>query len=182
MKREIFAVSVLSCVYVHILCIYCAYLMHILCIFSHRRSISYDTPSLSNLRYRYQKMTLNYSSLSKQEVVDLCGKKLKHDDIKVISKLLKKSKVIKTLKMSNNQLTLEDTEFTNALATNDTLQSLWLRNNNIGSIGANNLANSLKSNRTLKSILLTGNSIVHHGVASLVEALLENDTLESLSC
>ena len=62
-------------------------------------------------------MTLNYSSLSKQEVVDLCGKKLKHDDIKVISKLLKKSKVIKTLKMSSNQLTFEDTEFTNALAT-----------------------------------------------------------------
>ena len=125
-------------------------------------------------------MKLNYSSLSKQEVVDLCGKKLKYDD-KVISKLLKKSKVMGTLKMSNNQLTLEDTEFTNALATNDTLKNLWLRNNNIGSIGANNLAKSLKSNRTLKSILLTGNRIGHDGIASLVEALLENDTLESIS-
>ena len=125
-------------------------------------------------------MKLNYSSLSKQEVVDLCGKKLKYDDIKVISKLLKKSKVL-TLKISDNQLTLEDTEFTNALGTNDTLQSLWLRNNNIGSIGANNLAKSLKSNRTLKSILLTGNRIGHDGIASLAKALLENDTLESLS-
>ena len=124
-------------------------------------------------------MTLNYSSLSKQEVVDLCGKKLNHNDIKVIIKVLKKSKVIKTLKMSSNQLlTLEDTEFTNALGTNDTLQSLWLRKNNIGSIGANNLAKSLKSNITLKSILLTGNRIGHDGIASLVEALLENDTLE----
>lgn len=27
--------------------------------------------------------------------------------------------------MSNNQLTLENTEFTNALATNDTLQNLY---------------------------------------------------------
>lgn len=140
-----------------------------------------DTPSLSNPKYRYQKMKLNYSSLSKQEVVDLCGKKLKHDDIKVISKVLKKSKLIETLKMSNNQLTLEDTEFTNALGTNDTVQNLWLRNNNIGSTGANNLAKSLKSNSTLKSILLTGNRIGHDGIASLVEALLENDTLESLS-
>lgn len=127
-------------------------------------------------------MKLNYSSLSKQEVVDLCGKKLKHDDIKVISKLLKKSKAIQTLKMSNNQLTLEDTEFTNALGTNNTLQNLWLRNNNIGSTGANNLAKSLKSNiSTLKSILLTGNRIGHDGIASLAKALLENDALESIS-
>ena len=128
-------------------------------------------------------MTLKYSSLSTQEVVDLCGKKLKYDEVKLIIKVLKKSKgkVIKTLKMSNNQLTLENTEFTNALATNDTLQNLWLRNNNIGSIGANNLAKSLKSNRTLKSILLTGNKIGHEGVTSLAEALLENDTLESIS-
>lgn len=127
-------------------------------------------------------MKLNYASLSKQEIVDLCGKKLKYDDIKIVTKVLKKSKsVIKTLKLSNNQLTLEDTEFTNAFATNDTLQNLWLRNNNIGSIGANNLAKSLKSNRTLKSILLTGNKIGHEGVASLAKALLENDTLESIS-
>ena len=72
-------------------------------------------------------MTLNYSSLSTQEVVDLCGKKLKYDEVKLIIKVLKKSKgkVIKTLKMSNNQLTLENTEFTNALATNDTLQNLY---------------------------------------------------------
>ena len=126
-------------------------------------------------------MKLNYSSLIKQEVVDLCGKKLKYDDIKIIIKLLKKSKVTMTLKMSNNQLTLEDTEFTNAIATNKTVQNLWLRNNNIGSIGANNLAKSLKSNRTLKSILLTGNRIGHDGIASLAKALLENDTLESIS-
>jgi len=106
--------------------------------------------------------------------------KLKYDDIKVIIKVLKKSKVIK-LYMSSNQLSLEDTEFTNALATNDTLRNLWLRNNNIDSIGANNLADSLKSNSTLKSILLTGNRIGHDGIASLAKALLENDTLESLS-
>lgn len=37
-------------------------------------------------------MTLNYSSLSTQEVVDLCGKKLKYDEVKLIIKVLKKSK------------------------------------------------------------------------------------------
>ena len=106
------------------------------------------------------------------------------DDLPILAKILTKNKVLETLKLSNNGITLTGKNgklFTGALVTSSTLQNLWLRNNNVGDVGADNLARALKTNNTIKCMLLTGNNIRYEGAESLAGSFLENDTLESIS-
>ncbi|KAK5809404.1 hypothetical protein F5H01DRAFT_381781 [Linnemannia elongata] len=68
-----------------------------------------------------------------------------------------------------------------ALKTNSTLTTLYLRHSSIGSDGAKTLAEALKTNSALTTFDLYNNSIGDDGAKALAEALKTNSALTTLS-
>ena len=126
-------------------------------------------------------MKLNFDELVKKETINLYGKGLDDGDLDVIIKILRdKDAAVKVLKLSVNNITLEDGKFTDALSNNNTLKELRLHNNAIGTEGTKCLATALTNNKTLKVLDLYNNSIGREGAKCLAAALVKNNTLREL--
>jgi len=97
----------------------------------------------------------DFNSLVKQSKITLIGKELTDSSLPDIVKVLQKGNV-EELNMMMNQITLDDTTFTNELASNTTLKVLSLLNNQISDVGAKNLSKALMKNNTLECLILRG--------------------------
>jgi len=103
-----------------------------------------------------QRSTMDdFNSLVKQSKITLIGKELTDSSLPDIVKVLQKGNV-EELNMMMNQITLDDTTFTNELASNTTLKVLSLLNNQISDVGAKNLSKALMKNNTLECLILRG--------------------------
>ena len=100
------------------------------------------------------------------------------DDLDRLTKVIEQSKVLKTLHLSDNELTLADGKLTNAIAKNATLKKLDLSSNSISLEGVKHLANALKENKTLQEINLAGNNIGDEGAKYIGDMLAINKTLQ----
>ena len=69
---------------------------------------------------------MNFADLVTQQFINLGGKGLRDSDLDVLIKVLQKSTVHEELWLDDNQITLADNKFTNALARNRTLRVLYL--------------------------------------------------------
>ena len=126
-------------------------------------------------------MKLNFDKLVTEETINLYGKGLHGEDLEVIVKVLRdKDAAVKGLWLRNNNITLADGKFTDALANNKTLEELYLSRNNIGAEGVKCLAAALKVNTTLERLELTNNNVGDEGAKYLAEALKVNITLERI--
>lgn len=122
--------------------------------------------------------TYRYRSIDELEVINRGNYDLNDDDLDRFIKVIEQSKVLKTLNLSDNELTLADRKLTNAIAKNTTLKRLDLSNNNINIEGVKHLANILKENKTLQEINLAGNNIGDKGAKCLADMLAVNKTLQ----
>ena len=99
----------------------------------------------------------------------------------MLVEVLRKSKVLEQLHLTESHLTLADGKFTDALAHNNTLNHLYLGCNHIGAKGAKRLSDALKVNKTLEKLNLDGNEIGDEGAKHIADALMENVTLEDIN-
>ncbi|KAM8785962.1 LOW QUALITY PROTEIN: leucine-rich repeat-containing protein 45 [Rhynchonycteris naso] len=112
--------------------------------------------------------------------LDLKGNNLQATGAKILGKLLRQNKSIQSLTLEWNNLgTWEDAfaTFCRALAGNDALRQLDLRNNQISHQGTEELALALKSNTSLQQLDLRWNNIGLLGGQALVNCLPSNRTL-----
>ena len=123
---------------------------------------------------------MKFDDLVTKKDIYLLGKHLRDEDLDVLVDVLQKSDVLEELSLINNQLTLADGKFTDALANNRSLKILWLDMNKIGDEGAKRLADALKVNDTLKRLHLGFNEIGAEGAKHFANALMENVTLEGI--
>ena len=84
--------------------------------------------------------TMDFGDLVTKKCIDLMGFNLHDSEIDVLNEVIKKSKVLEVLLLCNNNLTLANGRFTDALAKNCTLRTLNLHSNQISNEGAKQLA------------------------------------------
>jgi len=127
---------------------------------------------------------MNFTTLINKKNIVLHSKGLTDDDLLVLAQVLKKTKVLKSLYLSRNQITLGNNQngklFTYALAQNKTLTSLYLGWNTIGRDGIHKLSTALKFNKTLTKLGLEHNNICSRGCKLLANALSVNKSLFEL--
>lgn len=117
---------------------------------------------------------------NKVACLNLCGIKIKNEEIEALSKFLKENDTLASLDLSKNNIGSEETiAIAEALKTNNTLTNLNLDDNNIGSKGAVVLFNSLKKNKTLLELTLNSNTIGNEGAEAVSELLKENTAINS---
>ncbi|KAL7545767.1 hypothetical protein ACHAWF_011277 [Thalassiosira exigua] len=121
---------------------------------------------------------MDFSNLVQQEKIDLCNEDLRGADLNVLTRVLRKSKVLETLDLCGNSMALAEGQFLDALAQNQSLRILHLGHNKIGDEGAKRLAKALKDNNTLETMFLHCNEIDDEGAKSLADALGISTSLE----
>mmetsp|Transcript_23126 Transcript_23126/g.49951 ORF Transcript_23126/g.49951 Transcript_23126/m.49951 type:complete len:309 (+) Transcript_23126:102-1028(+) len=121
---------------------------------------------------------MKFADLVNKKIIDLSQKGLCDDNLDVLTKVLKKSKVLESLYLRDNQITLADGKFADALANNRTLRYLGLQSNKVGAEGAKRLADALKVNQTLLNIRFWNNQIGDDGAKHLASALMDNKSLQ----
>ena len=124
---------------------------------------------------------MNFDDLVTEKTIQLWYRRLHDEDLDVLVDVLRKSKVLEELHLRDNQLTLVDGKFTDALAHNITLKYLYFYYNKIGAAGAKRLADALTVNKTLKQLYLIDNEIGDEGAKHIADALMENESLELIS-
>ena len=122
----------------------------------------------------------DFANLVQRETIDLCSRNLGDGDLEVLTKVLRESKVLQKMWLSDNRVTLADGKFTDALAENCTLRFLHLGDNHIGNEGAKRLADALMVNGSLEEVYLGSNAIGVEGAKSVAEALVANRTLATI--
>jgi Ran GTPase-activating protein (RanGAP) involved in mRNA processing and transport len=119
---------------------------------------------------------MNFADLTE---IDLSNQGLDDESIDVAP--LTASRVLETLIISNNQMTLANGRLTLALLAKDSLCHLDLRQNNIGPVGAANLKDVLMTSHSLRSLNLDDNMIGADGAAEIGLGLCQNRSIHSLS-
>ena len=104
--------------------------------------------------------------------VDLRGKKLTDEDALAIGELLKTNNTLQVLYLSNNNI-IDVQSIGEAIKTNNTLTRLRLNNNNITDVQS--IGEGLKTNNTLTELFLGNNNITD--VQSIGDGLKTNKTL-----
>jgi len=124
-------------------------------------------------------MMMNFADLVSRTEIDLSNQGLDDESIDVAP--LTASRVLETLIISNNQMTLANGRLTLALLTKYSLCHLDLRQNNIGPGGAVNLKDVLLTCHSIRSINLDDNMIGADGAVEIGLGLLRNRSIHSLS-
>lgn len=124
---------------------------------------------------------MKYDDLIEKKEIIFHSEDLRDYDTDVLSKVLRNSRILHTLNLSCNRITLHDENFIDALARNGSLRVLYLSQNKIDAAGAKKLATALKTNKTLQKIGLDGNQIGDEGAESLAGALVVNESLLEMS-
>ncbi|GAA6086074.1 leucine-rich repeat-containing protein 34 isoform X2 [Tachysurus ichikawai] len=107
--------------------------------------------------------------------------RLTDDDVKVLSKTLRKNVHVKALDLRYNRISDEGAaHLADLIQENETLQEIDLMCNDIGADGAERIAKSLHHNKTLKRLRMTGNKMGNEGAMHLASMLQLNSTLEEL--
>ena len=99
----------------------------------------------------------------------------------LISDLLKISKSLKELNISNNGITSDGAkEIATAISVNTTLEKLDLSCNMLSDDGVTFISNALKNNISLQELNMSKNKITSEGAKYISEAIQVNTTLEKL--
>ncbi|KAL7547844.1 hypothetical protein ACHAWF_011112, partial [Thalassiosira exigua] len=93
------------------------------------------------------KSWMDFDRLVQQKKIDLNLRKLCNADLIVMTEVLRKSKVLETLCLWRNSITLAEGQFADALAQNQSLRYLNMGRNKIGDEGAKRLATAVKENK-----------------------------------
>merc|ERR1712100_158709 len=113
-----------------------------------------------------------------QNFVHLSGQNLTDEDALAIGKLLKANNTLETLWLENNNIT-DVQSIGDGLKTNKTLTYLDLSINNI--IDVQSIGEGLKTNNTLEVLSLESNNITDDsGIQSIINVLKTNNTLKYL--
>ncbi|KAM9296090.1 leucine-rich repeat-containing protein 45 [Gastrophryne carolinensis] len=115
--------------------------------------------------------------------LDLKGNNLRGEAAEALGKLLRHNSSIISLILEWNSLGMWDEGFSmfcDGLCSNQTLQTLDLRNNQINHKGAEELSVALKSNFTLKELDLRWNNIGLLGGRAILDCLQNNRSLSKL--
>lgn len=115
--------------------------------------------------------------------LDMRGNNIRHDGAVALSQMLKVNSTLETLKLEWNCVGVWDSGIkgiADALAVNNHLKDLDLRNNKVGSAGVQVLAQSLKHNHGLTSLDLRWNNAGVSGGRALVDMLKWNHTIRDV--
>ncbi|KIC73819.1 hypothetical protein DB44_AU00010, partial [Candidatus Protochlamydia amoebophila] len=113
--------------------------------------------------------------------VDLSRQKISDRGAEVLAQSLASNTTLEVLFLGSNQISDKGAKaIAQSLASNTILKSLYLAGNQISDKGAKAIAQSLASNTTLKSLYLGGNQISNKGAKAIAQSLASNTTLESL--
>ena len=105
---------------------------------------------------------------------------MRDDNLCVLTEVLQKSKALEQLFFDENQITLADEKFVDALANNYTLWVLDLDHNMIGAERAKRVAGALRINQTLRKVFLQGNQISDKGAKKLAKTIKCNCSIDKI--
>lgn len=114
------------------------------------------------------------------QTLELRGNNITPTGLSVLTSVLKGNSLIKHLSLEWNSLGNGTAYLADALAFNNSLQSLDLRNNRIGPEGASHLARMIETNRSLLRMDLRWNEIGASGARSFIFSLSKAHTVNKI--